>query len=509
MGSTGIGIAVVVLTELAMSFFSATDAIEETTLATEDFIDTETRLQKIVDDTNTIMNQRYSDTKKGAEDSVDSINDEIKERRKLLAQSKLNLGGFIGNIKVMSNEIQKRDFLKAQLEKDLVYIQEQKLKVAKDLAVTNEKDLKAKNILIKSIEKEISRLNALGVAEKEVIKTKEKDNTLAWAKISLMKEVLAGTKSLTDAERELRDATIQRAEDELALLPYSILISDTRLELEQKIIDLKMKNRKEDEKGDKKAAKNREEHIKDLGDLGSALQTVAGDSKALNGVRKAGEAITKAAAIAESILNLEKTLGIVLEKEGTLATLLGVVATELSTAATAKDTIVTGGGLAVKATDTILSSAKGLGPFGIIAMVAMAAMVMKVMGMFEDGGIISDGKKFADGGMVHGASHAQGGVKFAVGGRVNELEGGEAVINKRSTAMFRNQLSSMNEAGGGVKFADGGLMSSPSFTESSFAASNQSQMMGAMSNQRKVVVVEADITDSQSTVSVIQANSTF
>jgi hypothetical protein len=30
-----------------------------------------------------------------------------------------------------------------------------------------------------------------------------------------------------------------------------------------------------------------------------------------------------------------------------------------------------------------------------------------------------------------------------------------------------------------------------------------------MGGQRKVVVVEADITDSQSTVSVIQANATF
>ena len=75
--------------------------------------------------------------------------------------------------------------------------------------------------------------------------------------------------------------------------------------------------------------------------------------------------------------------------------------------------------------------------------------------------------------------------------------------------MFRNQLSEMNAAGGGVKFADGGLLSSPQFTEAQFNANNQSQMLGAMGGQRKVVVVESDITDSQSTVSVIQANATF
>ena len=45
-----------------------------------------------------------------------------------------------------------------------------------------------------------------------------------------------------------------------------------------------------------------------------------------------------------------------------------------------------------------------------------------------NGGMIEE---FANGGMVHGNSHAQGGEKFAVGGRVVELEGGEAVINKK------------------------------------------------------------------------------
>jgi len=380
------------------------------------------------------------------------------------------------------------------------------LKMLNDLGYSNEEinNLNAK--ALKEVTTEIKNKNT--VAEGG-IETQEKDNTLAWARIRLMEQVLAGTKSLKDAERELRDMAISRAETELALLPYSILISDTRLELEQKIIDLKLKGRKEDEKGAKKAAKSREDQIKDLGDLGSALQEVAGENKALNGIKKAGEAITKAAAIAESIFNLEKSIGVIIENKSSIAKLLGVKATTANIVATTTETAVETVGLVPKATGVILGAAKGLGPFGIIAMVAMAAMVMKVMKMFEDGGIISDGKKFANGGMVHGASHANGGVKFAVGGRVNELEGGEAVINKRSTAMFRNQLSSMNEAGGGVKFADGGLLSSPSFTEAQFGASNQSAMMGAMGGQRKVVVVESDITDSQSTVSVIQANATF
>jgi len=62
-------------------------------------------------------------------------------------------------------------------------------------------------------------------------------------------------------------------------------------------------------------------------------------------------------------------------------------------------------------------------------------------------------QEFAKGGLVFGKSHAQGGEMFAVGGRVAELEGGEAVINKRSTAMFGGALSAMNQAGGGVSFS--------------------------------------------------------
>ena len=72
--------------------------------------------------------------------------------------------------------------------------------------------------------------------------------------------------------------------------------------------------------------------------------------------------------------------------------------------------------------------------------------------MYEDGGLMEE-EEFADGGMVYGNSHAAGGVKFNVGGRVVELEGGEAVINKKSTSMYRNELSAINEAGGGVNFS--------------------------------------------------------
>jgi phage-related minor tail protein len=67
-------------------------------------------------------------------------------------------------------------------------------------------------------------------------------------------------------------------------------------------------------------------------------------------------------------------------------------------------------------------------------------------------------QQFARGGILRGASHASGGIPAVVGGQPVELEGGEAVINKRSTAMFTPLLSAINQAGGGVSFQTGGVL---------------------------------------------------
>ena len=77
-------------------------------------------------------------------------------------------------------------------------------------------------------------------------------------------------------------------------------------------------------------------------------------------------------------------------------------------------------------------------------------------------------KKFAEGGVVNGPSHDQGGVPFSVQGNSGyEMEGGEYVINKRATSMHKDLLDRINKSGmtrpqvGKVKFAQGGLVSSP------------------------------------------------
>ena len=415
-----------------------------------------------------------------------------------------------------------------QDEKQNIALKEsQKLEIKSGIAIAN-KTIKLRD--------GTSATKDLGKAMKEIA---ELDSSFIAevtrdAYVALMNSVVDGTMTMKDAEKELFDFRVDLLDN---LLLDESLSYNERTKLEEQLVNLKLKNQKEERKENKKTIKSNKDLIKEYSDLGGALTTIAGDSDKLNGVRKAGEAITKAAAAAEALLTIKKALGLVTEKSLTAAKLLGIKAQtvenvqtgvgvglktaegaanlmsagskNIDTASTIGNTIATTLSLIPKAIGTILSSAAAIPfPFNIIAIAATYKLIKKVM-KFEEGGVVGEGKKYANGGMVHGASHANGGVKFAVGGRVNELEGGEAVINKRSTAMFRNQLSSMNQAGGGVKFADGGLMSSPQFTEAQFGANNQSAMMGAMGGQRKVVVVEADITDSQSTVSVIQANATF
>ncbi len=225
---------------------------------------------------------------------------------------------------------------------------------------------------------------------------------------------------------------------------------------------------KDREEQEKQASKDRLQQIRQMQEIGNQLIFVAGEEKSLQSIKKAGIRISQAAGVAAGFEAMQKA--------------------------------------ALAIADSAADSPWYLKVINVLALLAALTSTMaNVRGLMTP---IADAK-MANGGMVQGKSHAQGGEKFAVGGRVVELEGGEAVINKRSTAMFRNQLSAMNAAGGGVKFADGGLLNMPSFSQQQFNALNQNQMVGAMGSSRKVVVVESDITDTQDSVSVIQSQATL
>lgn len=111
-------------------------------------------------------------------------------------------------------------------------------------------------------------------------------------------------------------------------------------------------------------------------------------------------------------------------------------------------------------------------------------------------------QKFARGGELHGASHAQGGIKGNIQGHNIELEGGEVVINKRSSAKYRKELSLINSDNGwgvdfantrgrGYKFARGGVLGSYDFSPAPVPKPESITKAIEVSNQRTEAMIAA------------------
>ncbi len=112
--------------------------------------------------------------------------------------------------------------------------------------------------------------------------------------------------------------------------------------------------------------------------------------------------------------------------------------------------------------------------------------------------------KAQEGMILSGASHANGGIsiKLAGGGAI-EAEGGEAIINTRSTSAFKPLLSAINSFGGfGRSFQGGGIPSvSPGGLgaligqSSSEGSESLAEQVGEIINDIKVINVATETTD--------------
>ena len=79
-------------------------------------------------------------------------------------------------------------------------------------------------------------------------------------------------------------------------------------------------------------------------------------------------------------------------------------------------------------------------PLGVVF-----AAIIGAMGAIQTALIAKQISKLADGGLLQGKSHEQGGI--AVGNTGIEVEGGEYVVNKRSTKKYLPLLQAINEEG--------------------------------------------------------------
>jgi hypothetical protein len=97
--------------------------------------------------------------------------------------------------------------------------------------------------------------------------------------------------------------------------------------------------------------------------------------------------------------------------------------------------------------------------------------------------------KFAEGGIVNGPSHAEGGVPFTVRGQGGyEMEGGEYIVNKKSTQKYKTLLDQINGYGkSNYKFAAGGVVKDP--TE---VANRQIELLEAIASSNISMVGKLD-----------------
>ncbi len=252
----------------------------------------------------------------------------------------------------------------------------------------------------------------------------------------------------------------------------NLATGDELMQIEEKLLNARVKRKELEQKADVDRIKQLEETGRLLMEVGKAT----GENNALTAI---GIKVTQAAAVASGIKGL------------------------------------------IEATSAPAKQAVAGDPFSAFLRVAsMASMMVSVIANLKGllggsgGGREATVTEFANGGLLQGgmfkgASHANGGVKFAVGGRIHEAEGGEAIINKRSTAAFRPILSAINSYNGnGVKFAEGGLLSTgEKFAMGGELKSVQSMISGG--GTQRVVLVESDVTSTQNRISALEARASF
>ena len=522
LAKTGIGLVVVALGELAAKFLLVKDNAGGAADETERYADAQERLKDRAEKFNEIISKQLGTTLKQSQQNVIQLNKEIQQRQRLIdiqedskfltiytpqeiAQFKEEIKRLEKKIKLEKTNqkvIKKGIQDKTIAQNSLIVAQEKELAIAQKMPETTEAEIAAKNRAIEVIELEIKRLKELGL-------TRDKDGANVQASIERNISLAAAQTKYIRGVYQNDAQTLEEAKLEMIRLEEEYNEEARRIQrefLENRANDTALKEEERiaarqqliqfDLDEEKRLVDNRIALMEREKQAEYALQDAKADAlkKYLNiaaGLAEEGSALSKAIfllqqgiAVKDVIVDNFRANALVRFQASTLA--FGSLG-------------------ASKAIGEKLVMANNITAAASIA----AILAQTIQGLGDKkarGGMIEE---YANGGMVHGRSHAQGGEKFAVGGRVVELEGGEAVINKRSTAMFRNQLSAMNVAGGGVKFADGGLLNMPSFSQQQFNALNQNQMMGAMSSGGGgVVVVEADITDSQNTVNVIEAQAT-
>lgn len=284
----------------------------------------------------------------------------------------------------------------------------------------------------KAIQDEI---DAIGLKTVQTEADKQRLIDLGNENLKLTNIILAGKKAETDAEKK-------KQEDKIALdaakLEYELAQTETSYERKVEILQKEQDLLKEDY--DKKIALAGDdavkkgnielEYTKKKGELGKKREDI--DNKEYENRIK----------IAQGTANMLSALSDLVGKDTLAGKALGISAALINTYVGASE--------AIKQKSTLPS------PFDVIAKVVNVATVIATglktvqaitAVQVPDADVPEVRIRKAMGGVLQGPTHAMGGIATPFG----ELEGGEMVVNRASTMMYRPQLETINALGGGAR----------------------------------------------------------
>lgn len=278
-------------------------------------------------------------------------------------------------------------------------------------------------------------IDAIGLKKDQTAEDKQRLIDLGNENLKLTNTILAGKKAETDAEKK-------KQEDQIALdaakLEYELGQTETSYARKVEILDKENQLLKEDYDkkillaGDDAVKKGQIEleYTKKKGDLGKKREEI--DNKEYDNRIK----------IAQGTANMLSALSDLVGKDTLAGKALGISAALINTYVGASE--------AIKQKSTLPS------PFDVIAKVVNVATVIATglktvqaitAVQVPDADVPEVRIRKAMGGVLQGPTHANGGIATPFG----ELEGGEMVVNRASTMMFRPQLETINSLGGGAR----------------------------------------------------------
>ena len=259
---------------------------------------------------------------------------------------------------------------------------------------------------------------------------------------------------LADSRKALVDQSVEIAEKTVDLFQSGIEIANANYQLEQKLLNDRLALYQKDSDEYNKILKEKENlekaHIKKVQDMQIAAAIAEG-----------------AIAIARVVIDTQRAI---VAFTASVAP-LGPVGVPMAAAYAVKSQI-----LAALSIATIIAQ-------GIAKVKSIQSMSASGSGSSGSSGGNGLGRGYAEGGLIKGRRHAQGGT-------IIEAEDGEAIMTRGAVTMFGPMLSMMNQAGGGTTFASNLFTRPDNPMVKNPVLESQTQII-------KTYVVENELTSSQ------------